>query len=323
MFELSWYVVFSAYVLDFIVKDPVWMPHPVVWMGHAISYFEPKFRKIFGSPFKAGLFFAIFLILMTWCLSWVLISCCQQVHPVLGEVVKAVLLFFCLSAASLEQAAMKVSDALKSGDIQKARYAISMIVGRQTDTLDAPAITRAGIETVAENFVDGFLSPLFFALIGGVPLAMAYKMVNTLDSMVGYRNEKYIFFGRVSARIDDIANYIPARLSVLIISACAMLIPAQKGFRAFYTAVTQGRRHKSPNSGFSEAAFSGALGVRLGGPNMYHGVMVEKPYIGEGFGDPEKGGIKQASDLMILSAFCSILISSFILLIIQVMLSPK
>ncbi len=200
-------------------------------------------------------------------------------------------------------------------DIKKARKKVSMIVGRQTQKLDEAAITRATVETVAENFVDGFLSPLFFAMVGGAPLALAYKMVNTLDSMVGYKNETYIFFGRASARIDDAANFIPARISVLIISLSAFIFSIKKSILAFKTGFHQGSLHKSPNAGYPEAAFSGALKIRLGGPSFYHGAIVEKPFIGKSFKDPGKEKIKQACDLMMFSSFLATLLACCVLFI--------
>jgi adenosylcobinamide-phosphate synthase len=163
--------------------------------------------------------------------------------------------------------------------------------------------------------VDGFLSPLFFAMIGGVPFALAYKMINTLDSMVGYRNEAYILFGRASARIDDGANFIPARISVLLISLGAFLLSFKTGALALKTGFSQGSLHKSPNSGYPEAAFAGALKVRLGGPNVYHGILVEKPFIGSEFKDPGKEKIQQACKLMVISSWMALFISCFILFI--------
>lgn len=210
---------------------------------------------------------------------------------------------------------MIVFSALEENDIKKAREKVSMIVGRQTETLDEKAITRASVETVAENFVDGFLSPLFFAMIGGVPLALAYKMVNTLDSMVGYKNNTYLLFGRASARIDDVANFIPARISVLIIALAAFFLSFKRGVLAIKMGFSQGSLHKSPNAGYPEAAFAGALKIRLGGPNVYHGTLVAKPYIGKEFKDPEKGKIRQACDLMIFSSFLATLISCFLLFV--------
>jgi adenosylcobinamide-phosphate synthase len=176
-----------------------------------------------------------------------------------------------------------------------------MIVGRETQTLSAQAVTRAAIETVAENLVDGVVSPLFFAALGGAPLAMAYKMVNTLDSMVGYKNDTYRQFGKAAARIDDAANFIPARLAVPVIALAAQLL-AGKGGRAFGTAWQEGGHHVSPNAGYAEAAFAGTLGVKLIGPAVYHGQRVEKPYIGKAFGDTRPSDIGRACDLMLLAA---------------------
>jgi len=167
--------------------------------------------------------------------------------------------------------------------------------------LTAKGVARAAVETVAENLVDGVISPLFFAALGGAPLAMAYKMVNTLDSMIGYKNEKYKNFGKTAARVDDVANFIPARISILVISWAAQTL-SNKGSRAFETAVKEGANHTSPNAGYPEAAFAGALGVKLNGPNYYHGQLVSKPYIGVRFGEVNLIDIKKSCDLMILAS---------------------
>lgn len=315
MFEIHWAVIFGAFILDFLLGDPKILPHPVIYMGKAIAFFEIRFRQMIKNLPVSGFFFAVFLILSTWILAFSVITLSMMIHPVFGYFVQMVLLFFCFSSKSLEKAALKVFQALENHDIEGARKAVSMIVGRQTQTLDEKGITRASVETVAENFVDGFLSPLFFAVIGGVPLALAYKMVNTLDSMVGYRNEAYILFGRASARIDDVANFIPARISVLLISLSTFLLSFKTGVQAFKTGFSEGSRHKSPNSGYPEAAFSGALQVRLGGPNVYHGVLVEKPFIGIAFKDPEPWKIRQACRLMMAASWSALLISCFILFV--------
>jgi len=312
MIEIQWTVILAAFILDFILGDPKILPHPIIYMGKAIDFFEAWFRKYVKHLLISGIIFAGFLIFSTWLTAFIMIKISMNLHPVFGMVVQAILLFFCFSSTSLEKAAMSVFSALGENDIETARKKVSMIVGRQTETLDEIAITRASVETVAENFVDGFLSPLFFAMIGGVPLALAYKMVNTLDSMVGYKNDTYILFGRASARIDDVANFIPARISVLIIALAASFLSFKKGVSALKTGFSQGSHHKSPNAGYPEAAFSGALEIKLGGPNMYHGTLVEKPYIGKAFKDPEKEKIKQACDLMMFSTFLTIVIACFI-----------
>jgi adenosylcobinamide-phosphate synthase len=313
MFEIQWYIILAAFVLDFALGDPAKIPHPVVYMGKAIDFFENRFRKYIKHLLISGFFFAGFLIFSTWLLSFIIIKLSMNIHPFFGDFIQIFLLFFCFSSTSLEKASLKVFYALKEGNIEDARKKLSMIVGRQTKTLDENSVTMATVETVAENFVDGFLSPLFFAMIGGVPLALTYKMINTLDSMVGYKNDTYLFFGRASARIDDATNFIPARLSVLIIALSTAFFSLEKSVLSFKTGFSQGHLHKSPNAGYPEAAFAGALKIRLGGPNFYHGRLVEKSYIGKEFKAPQKGRIKHACDLMMLGSFFAVLISCFIL----------
>ncbi|MCK5541144.1 MAG: cobalamin biosynthesis protein CobD [Desulfobacterales bacterium] len=310
---MEWYILLFAFVLDLIVGDPTFLPHPVVFMGKAIEFFEPLFRKIVSNQVFCGALFAVFLIGSTFALTYGIISLCRSIDFFFGQIVSCVFMFFTLSSKSLYKAAMDVKIALETSGIESGRDKIAMIVGREVKSLDQTGIVRAAVETVAENFVDGFLSPLFFALIGGVPCAVAYKMVNTLDSMVGYKNEKYIEFGRASAKIDDVANFIPARISVIIIAAGATLFPGKRGFSSLKTGLREGRFHKSPNAGFPEASFAGALHIKLGGPNYYHGKLVDKPYIGNDFNDSGLYQIKQACELMLFSSFLSIIISCFII----------
>ena len=241
-------------------------------------------------------------------LTWAVVFMAGRIHPVAAAIVQAILIFYSFSNRSLYKAAMDVFKPLAEGDLVQARIKVGYIVGRQTKDLDEAGITRAACETVAENFVDGFLSPLCFALVLGAPGAMMYKMINTLDSMVGYKNDTYILFGRAAARIDDVANYIPARLSIAMIAPAAAILSLSRGRRALFTALTQGRNHKSPNAGFPEAAFAGALGVRFGGPNIYHGKLVDKPYIGDAFNDPKPAHIEKACELMMLSALVSVVL---------------
>ena len=309
LFNLTWQILAAAFILDILAGDPRWLLHPIIWMGRAISFFEPECRKRFDSPFRAGLFFALSLIAATFALTWAVVFIAGRIHPVAAAMVQTILIFYSFSTQSLYKAAMDVLRPLAQGDLAQARIKVGYIVGRQTKDLDEAGITRAACETVAENFVDGFLSPLCFALILGAPGAMMYKMINTLDSMVGYQNDTYLLFGRAAARIDDGANYIPARLSVVIISTVAAILSFSRGRRAFLTAITQGRNHKSPNAGFPEAAFAGALGVRFGGPNVYHGKLVDKPYIGGAFNDPTPSHIERACELMLLSALVAVVLA--------------
>ena len=296
------YVLPIAFLFDLLFGDPQNLPHPIRWMGNAIEALEPYFRKIPIAPTLSGLLFALALVAGTWSLSALLLAAANGLHPKLKVALEIALIYYCISARSLKDAAMDVSRCLEQKNIERARKKVGLIVGRDVAHYREDGIARAAVETVAENLVDGVISPLFFAALGGAPLAMAYKMINTLDSMVGYKNERYLFFGKVSARIDDILNYIPARLSIPIIALASQLL-AGNGGRSFKTAVTEGSHHSSPNAGLPEAAFAGALAVKLNGPNIYDGKLVDKPYIGIRFGEARLEHIKKACDIMTLSSF--------------------
>jgi adenosylcobinamide-phosphate synthase len=296
------YTLLAAFVLDLILGDPLWLFHPVRWMGRAISGMEPVFRQLKMPLVISGALFAGSLILSAWAIASLLVHLAGILHPACRFILETLLIYYCISPTSLRKAALEVDHALISSGLPEARNKISFIVGRETEHLSEQGVIRAAVETVAENLVDGIISPLFYAAIGGAPLAIAYRMVNTLDSMVGYRNDVYLQFGKVSARLDDIANFIPARLSVPVIAFAARLLSGS-GKRAFHTAVHEGSHHASPNSGYSEAAFAGALSVKLNGPSTYHGKRVNKPFIGIAFGDVTRCDIRKACDLMLLCSF--------------------
>ncbi|GAB6908169.1 adenosylcobinamide-phosphate synthase CbiB [Desulfosarcina cetonica] len=290
-----------AVILDMLLGDPLWLPHPIRWMGKAIERLEPGFRSLAVSPRVAGGLMTGLLVAGVWLISWLVVVLSNAIHPALGLMVQAVMLFTCISARSLADAAIAVGEALRREGLAAGRRAVAMIVGREVNRLDETAVTRAAVETVAENLVDGVVSPIFFALLGGAPLAMAYKMVNTLDSMIGYKNDRYKAFGRFAARLDDVANFVPARLSVPFIALAAQLV-AGRGKTAFKVALRDGRAHASPNAGYSEAAFAGALGMWMGGPNIYHGRRVEKPVIGRGLGPARAPHIRMACRLMLTTS---------------------
>ena len=300
-FSPELYILPAAFLLDFVAGDPEFFFHPVRWMGKAIEIFEPKFRGLCADLSVSGALFSISLITGTWLATFLLLAVAKTVCPLLSICIEILLIYYSISARSLEKSAMDVFRALAKNDLKGAKSKVALIVGRDVENLTKNGVTRAAVETVAENLVDGVISPLFFAAIGGAPLAMAYKMVNTLDSMVGYRNEKYKDFGKTAARIDDAANFIPARISVPVISWAAQILSG-RGMFAFKTAVKEGANHLSPNAGFPEAAFAGALGVKLGGPNDYHGHGVLKPYIGACFGKSRIEHIKTACKLMMFSS---------------------
>ena len=302
----SWWVVPAALALDALVGDPQNLPHPIRWMGRAIEICEPIFRKLCRPELSSGTLFAIFLITVAWGSTILATRGLYALHPLAGSLTEMILIFYCLSARSLVQAAMEISGLLSAGRIDAARSKVAMIVGRDVSGYQADDIARATVETVAENYVDGVLAPLFFAILGGAPLAMAYKMVNTLDSMVGYKNRRYLRFGCAAAHIDDIANFVPARLSVPFIALAAQLLFGG-GRRVLTTALGQGQRHSSPNAGYPEAAFAGALAVKLNGPDVYHGAVVEKPYIGTAFGPVRGDHIQMACQLMVVAIWISCL----------------
>lgn len=306
--------IFAAFVLDCLAGDPYWFPHPVRLIGKYISFFEQLARKVFKS--ETGLMFAGMLltfstVTLAYIVPWMLLKLAYRSNMLLYHAINIVLLYTCLAARCLANEGKKICNALKAGDIQNSRKLLSFIVGRDTEKLDEGGITRGAVETVAENTSDGVIAPLFYMFIGGAPLAMAYKAANTLDSMVGYKNEKYIYFGRASARLDDVLNYIPARLSALfIVFASALLGLNYKN--SFYTVKRDGRNHSSPNSGYPEAAVAGALEVQLGGTNSYFGKLVEKPTIGSLIKPLDRYDIEAAVGLMYAASICAIMVFSMI-----------
>jgi len=308
-FDLHWAVIPAAFILDLFVGDPDFSAHPARLMGRAIDRLEPVFRKFSRNPVFAGGLFAISLITGTWLVAVFTLVFLEEIAPAVRVTGEVVLLFFCVSARSLDKGARAVLVPLVKGDVHRAREGLCLIVGRDVHRLDEKGVARATVETVAENLVDGVISPLFFAVIGGVPLALAYKMVNTLDSMVGYRDDRYEAFGKASARIDDGANFIPARLSVVIIAAAAFLL-FRKGGAALKTALRDGRRHSSPNAGYAEAAFAGALGIWMGGASFYQGERVDKPVIGSGLADAGVSHISEACRLMLLASALTVVLAA-------------
>ncbi len=303
-----------AFALDLLLGDPQSFPHPIRWMGRAIEFLEPGFRRISSNQIVAGACFTGVMVCGTFVLSWLVLHLALLVHPWLHFGLEVLCLYYCLSLRSLAAAAKDVGRSLHAEGLETAKVRLQMIVGRDVAALSETGVVRGAVETVAENFVDGVLSPLFYALLGGAPLALAFKMVNTLDSMIGYKNARYKEFGRAAARLDDAANWIPARLSVFIISLAAGLLLGR--FRSSLQAArSEGRNHSSPNAGYAEAAFAGALQVKLGGPNHYHGQLVDKPFIGRDFPPPGPEAIHQACRLLILVSSIALILACIALLV--------
>lgn len=304
----------AAFLLDLILGDPQNWPHPIRWIGNSISWVQKQIRRSFKSEralYIGGALLWLVIVPGTWLVTWAVISGVSTINIWLGRFVELWLAYTILAGRCLSDAAMDVYRALDSGSIEDSRRQLSYIVGRDTSQLNETQITRGVVETVAENTVDGVIAPLLYLFIGGVPLAMAYKAVNTLDSMVGYKNEKYKAIGCVSARIDDLANLIPARLSWLFLSAAACLLGLNT-FNALRIGWRDRYQHKSPNCGWSEATVAGALGIRLGGPNSYFGEIVEKPWIGDELREIEQQDIKRTIRMMFVSSAIALISFSIV-----------
>ena len=291
------YIVIVAVTLDLLLGDPSWLPHPVVGIGKLISTQERHLRRLIRNERLAGVLLLISVVGTTALLAFLLLKGASAIHSYLGAALAAVLAWTCLAARSLQRESSLVAERLIAGDLPGARQYLSRIVGRDTDDLDEAEIWRALVETVAENTSDGIIAPLFYLLIGGPVLGLAYKAVNTLDSMVGYKNERYREFGWASARFDDLANWLPARLTGLLMVLAAPIVGFSAG-TAFTMMIRDGGNHSSPNSGIPEAATAGALGVRLGGTNRYFGQPVEKPTIGDPLREPSRESYQGAIRLM-------------------------
>lgn len=289
-------------MLDRIVGDPRSLPHPVVGMGKAITAMEKVIRRLFTRPQSlraAGVLLPLTVVGGAWALTLGLLWMLSLISPWLAGVTEVWLIATTIASKGLKDAGMAVYTELKKGDMPAARQALGMIVGRDTTQLDRPEIVRGTVETVAENIVDAITSPLFFALLGGAPLAMAYRAVNTLDSMVGYKNDKYRDLGWASARLDDAANLLPARITALLLALCAWLLGLDWR-RSLRTVMRDARLHPSPNSGYPESAVAGALGIRLGGENVYHGVTSFRAYMGDSLRALEPEDIIRTNRMMLL-----------------------
>ena len=307
MINDSGLIILFAFILDLILGDPHWQLHPVRLIGGLIEFLEDNLRKT-KIPLKiSGGLLVIFIVGFTLGISFLLIKFAYWLNYYSGLLLSSVLVYFAIAPRNLYDESMKIYSFLKKGDLESARKSLSMIVGRDTNKLSESEVIRASVETVAENGVDAVISPLFYAMIGGAPLAIVYRAINTMDSMVGYKNKRYIDFGWAAARLDDFVNYIPARLSAILIPLSS-LIYGKDWFSSFKIVVRDGKKNPSPNSGIPEAAVAGALGIQLGGLNYYGGVPSDKPFIGDCSSELSIKHIKEANILMFISSILFILI---------------
>ena len=303
--------IWIALVLDYLIGDPRWLPHPVKLIGGLALRLEAPMRERFASARTAGLVTALTVIGMTALAVWACLALACRIAPWLGHVVAIVILYTTFAARDLDHHGRSVLSALSQGDLPLARQRVARIVGRDTAHLDERGVVRAAVESIAENTVDGVIAPLFFAFLGGPVAAMAYKAVSTLDSTFGYRNERYIRFGWMSARIDDAANYLPARIGVFLIVICAWLLKEDPN-GSLQAAWRDGAKHSSPNAGLAEASMAGALGIQLGGTVYRNGRLDEMP----AFGDPRHplaaAHIARACRLMTASTLAAAVVFSLV-----------
>lgn len=304
----------SGAILDLIIGDPYSLPHPIRLIGSFIGYLDKKLLpdSLLNSANekkikRRGVVLVLLVLLSVFIASALAVTGSYLVHPVLGVIVESILTFYCFAAKSLKVESMKVAKALEAQDTETARFCVSMIVGRDTNCLDETGITKAAVETVAENTSDGVIAPMIYTAIGGPVLGLLYKAVNTMDSMIGYHNDRYEYFGTAAAKTDDFVNFIPARLSaVFIIMAaylCSLFDKCFNGRNAWKIFKRDRFNHKSPNSAQTESACAGALGILLAGDAVYFGKVVHKPTIGEDMRPIEVEDIKRTNRLMYMSAF--------------------
>lgn len=312
-----------AFVLDFIFGDPDFVMHPIRLIGRLISVSERLFRRVFPKSahgeFAGGMCMSVFVIAVCGGISFAIRIFVYRLNVVFGIIAEASICYFMLAAKSLKKSSMAVYDAVKTGDLEKSRRAVSMIVGRDTDALDESGIVKAAVETVAENASDGVVAPLLYMACFGAVGGCVYKAVNTMDSMVGYKNDKYINFGKCAARIDDALNFIPSRISAYLMIASAFILKMDcKNAIKIYR--RDRKKHDSPNSAQTESVCAGALDIELAGDAYYFGELHEKPYIGDDLRDIEADDIKRANLLMYMTSFLAFFLFAVIKLTFWVVL---
>ena len=316
-------VMLGAFVLDLLLGDPIWLPHPVIMMGKLIGFLEDRLRRIFPKTDRgeriAGIVLVLIVCLVCFGIPFLVVWFAYRLQPYVGVALE---IFFCgqlLAARSLRSESMKVYERLINGTLDEARYAVSMIVGRDTENLSREGVIRAAVETVAENTSDGVIAPMFYMALGGAPLMFLYKAINTMDSMLGYKNDRYLWFGRCAAKLDDAANYVPARLSALLmIAASAAGFDPANAFRIYKQ---DRRKHASPNSAQTESVMAGALHIQLAGDASYFGKIYKKPFIGKPDREVEDEDIPRAYRLMYFTSFLGLAVfagMAFVLNILQI-----
>lgn len=297
-----------GFIIDLILGDPYTLPHPIRLIGTLISKLENFTRKHFKNLRAGGFFLGITVLFLSVAIPFLILFLSYKLNIILGIAIESIFCYYLIAAKCLRDESMKVYYAIKEKDTERARKAVSMIVGRDTDCLDENGIIRAAVETVAENTSDGVTAPIMYMSLGGAVLGFFYKATNTMDSMIGYKNEKYAELGHFAARLDDVLNYIPSRLTAIIMIISAYLLK-MNGRNAFKIWKRDRRKHASPNSAQTESVCAGALDIRLAGDAYYFGELHKKDYIGDDNRFIENEDIRRANKLMYCSAIITLLIS--------------
>lgn len=311
-----------GYILDLIFGDPYWMPHPVRFIGNLISILEKVIRRFMPKTkrgeYIGGIILTVMVVSISMVIPLVIILMAKSINTYLALTVETFMCYQILATKSLKVESMKVYDELAKNDLPSARKAVSMIVGRDTKDLTFSGVAKAAVETVAENTSDGIIAPMIFIAIGGAPMGFFYKAINTMDSMVGYKNEKYINFGRFAAKLDDVVNYLPARISAyeMILSSFFLRYDYKNAFKIYKR---DRYNHASPNSAQTESVCAGALDIQLAGNAYYFGKLYEKPTIGDNIREINYDDIKKANRLLYCTSFISIVIISIIKITIILM----
>lgn len=321
----------AGFLLDLLIGDPHFIPHPVRLIGSLISFLDKRLncdakyniseKKLNLIKYKRGMLLVFAVIFATFTMSVIIIVAAYSINLYAGVIAEAVMTWQILATKCLRVESMRVYDALRTDGVDAGRRAVSMIVGRDTSVLDAAGVTRAAVETIAENTSDGVIAPMLYTAIGGPVLGFVYKAVNTMDSMIGYKNDKYMYFGRFAARLDDVVNFIPARISAYLMIAAAFIGGRQFDGKNAYRIFKRDRfNHASPNSAQTESVCAGALRVQLAGDAVYFGKLVKKKYIGDGLREIEYEDIKRANRLMYITAFLCELISVAVMSLVLILL---
>lgn len=298
---------FLGFIMDLLFGDPYWLPHPIRLIGNLIAQAEKLFykdgKRDQKKEYRGGCMTVLTVLLVTGIVTCILLFAAYRLHPLLGAGVEMIMTYQILAIKSLKDESMKVYDRLKHGTLEDARHAVSMIVGRDTQNLTEEGVVKAAVETVAENTSDGVIAPMLYTALGGPVLGFLYKAVNTMDSMIGYKNDRYLYFGRAAAKLDDVVNFVPARISACLMVAATTFLKDGNPRRAWKIYRRDSRKHASPNSAQTESVCAGALGIQLAGDASYFGKIVKKPCIGDPVRQVETEDIKRTNRLMYITVF--------------------